>query len=88
VVRKRKPSGVVNRGPFSASDIKAALLRAGAVERVGGNHQKVYVHPELGWKVPVSEAWTSVRKGDPIFNGMVRTTGLSAAQLLEHLNGM
>lgn len=86
MARSRKPSGGVNKGPFDAAAIAAGLKRLGGVETPGGNHQKVYVHPERGWRIPVSDNWTSIRKGDPIFNGMVRTTGVDAKKLLAAIN--
>jgi hypothetical protein len=85
MARKPKPSGQLRRGPFSGTDIGAALERLGAIAETGGNHQTVYVHPIKGWKVPISTAWTSVRKGDPIFNGILRTTGCDAKTLLKAL---
>lgn len=87
MARKRKPSGQLRRGPFSGPEIGAALERLGAVAETGGNHQTVYVHPLNGWKVPISTSWTGVRKGDQIFNGILRTTGCDSKTLLRALSG-
>jgi hypothetical protein len=37
-----------------------------------------------GWKVPVSQAWTSIRKGCPVLKGISRTTGVSEKQFLRY----
>jgi hypothetical protein len=87
VARKRKPSGSLKKGPFTTADLAAALIAAGAKRRSGGGHQDVYEHPS-GWKVPVSSAWTGLRKGCPILKGIARTTGLSDTELLLLLNGI
>ena len=86
MARKRKPSGRLNAGPFTAAQVKAALKLLGGVERPGGGHQKVYEHPIKGWKVPVSESWTGLRKSCPILKGIARTTGVRDKDLLELLN--
>ncbi len=86
MARIKKPSGRLSTGPFTAGDIARALKALGAKKSVGGNHQEVWEHPD-GWKVPVSQAWTSIRKGDPIFRGIARTTGVGDKRLLQLLNG-
>ena len=86
MARRRKPSGQQNRGPFSAEDVARALEAMGAVRETGGNHQTVYVHPVEGWKIPISDTWTSIRKGDPIYNGICRTTNRSTEQVIKFFN--
>ena len=86
MARKRKPSGRLNHGPFAAADVREALKRAGGLKQTGGSHQEVYTHPELEWKVPLSNNWTGLKKGCPILKGLARTMGISDKQLLQLLN--
>jgi hypothetical protein len=88
VARKKKPSGRLNPGPFTSDDVRAALKRAGGQKTSGGGHQEVYDHPRQGWKVPISDNWTSLKKGCPILKGMARTLGITDTQLLRLLNGL
>lgn len=83
MARKRKPSGSLNRGPFTTNDVERALRAAGGEPRQGGGHQTVY--EGNGWKVPVSQSWTSLRAGCPILNGIARTIGVSKKELLRLL---
>lgn len=87
MARKRKPSGQLRKGPFNQAELAAALMRAGASKSSGGGHQEVYSHPDEGWKVPTSLAWTGLRKGCPILKGIARTMKVSDTELLRLLNG-
>jgi hypothetical protein len=88
VARKRKPSGRLTHGPFTAADVRAALKRAGGLKTSGGGHQEVYDHPDHGWKVPISDSWTGLKKGCPILKGIARTLKVTDDQLLRLLNGL
>ncbi len=87
MARKPKPSGNLNTGPFTTDDVIRALKLLGALRSSGGGHQEVYTHPTKGWKVPVSQKWTSLRHGDPIIKGIARTTETAPRDFLRLLNG-
>lgn len=85
-MRKRKPSGRPNPGPFDADDMIRACIALGAEKIEPGSHSKVYKHPTAGWKFTVSTSWSSIRKGDPIFNNLKAMAGVSTKELLAILN--
>jgi predicted RNA binding protein YcfA (HicA-like mRNA interferase family) len=76
----------LKRGPWTAKDIKRVLKQDGWKASSGGGHQTVWRHPDKPGKFPVSEAWTSLRMGDPIMKGMIRTCKIEEKKLLRLLN--
>lgn len=85
---RKKPSGRLNRGPFTASDLCAALKLDGwEDEGPGANHVVQLVHPTKPGKIPVKKKWTALRAKCPILRGIARTAKLSDQRLLELLNG-
>ncbi len=82
MARKNPPK----RGPFTAKEIEKALRLDGWEVQPGGNHP-VYRHPTKRGKIPIKKAWSGIKAGDPIFNGMCRTMGVTTEQLLELLAG-
>jgi len=87
-VGNKKPSGRLNRGPFTAGDLAAALKRDGwEDEGPGGNHVVVMSHPTKPGKIPIKKKWTGLRAKCPILKGIARTASLSDRRLLELLNG-
>lgn len=84
---KKKNKSDLRRGPFATKDVKRALKLDGWRPDSGGGHQEVYEHPTKRGKIPVSEKWTALRAGDPIFNGLTRTMHVTKDELLWLLNG-
>ena len=86
-MRSKKPSGRPHKGPFTAGDLCGALETDGWFdEGPGGNHAAVYAHPTKPGKIPIKKAWTGLRIGCPILNGIQRTAELSKGRLLKLLN--
>lgn len=86
MARKRKPSGRLNRGPFTAEDIRIAL-RLDRWELEGQTRHENYRHPTRPGKVQVDDKWTGVKVGSMPWKGLLEQTGYSKAELLALLNG-
>jgi hypothetical protein len=85
--RKKQSGSQLNRGPWTGSQIAAALRSIGYVERPGGKHLQ-FEHPDRPGKVSISHGWTGVRASSTVFNGVARQSGLGKDGLLRLLNGM
>jgi predicted RNA binding protein YcfA (HicA-like mRNA interferase family) len=88
-MRKKKPSGRLHRGPFTASNFEAALRLDGWQEeshQTGGGHTN-WSHPTRPGKVQVDGKWTSVKPGHDPFKGIMVQTGYTKHELLNLLNG-
>jgi len=83
---KRRKDKSLNRGPFRAKDFHKHLGRIGFTRKEGGKHS-LRISPDGKHRVPISNAWTGVRAGDPIFKSIARGTGLGEKDLLRVLNG-
>jgi hypothetical protein len=85
--RKRKPSGRLRKGPFTATDFESALKLDGWSRESRGPHA-CWVHPTRPGKVQIDRKWTAVRTGHDPFRGVCSQGGYKRAELLRLLNGM
>lgn len=88
-MRKKKPSGRVHRGPFTAADFETALRLDGwepEPNQTGGGHTN-WCHPTRPGKVQVDGKWNAVKPGHDPFKGIMRQGGYSKEELLKLLNG-
>jgi hypothetical protein len=84
---KRRKDKSLSRGPFTAKDWHKHLGRIGYARKEGGKHA-LRVSPDGKRRVPISDAWTSIRVGDPVFRSLARGSGLGEKGLLRVLNGL
>ncbi|MGB1583847.1 MAG: hypothetical protein ACPHCI_08670 [Solirubrobacterales bacterium] len=73
------------RGPFTAKNFRDLVLAAGCEEVAGGKHM-AYRHPTNGKKITISQSWTGVKCGDPVFKSFVDFFGISKDELLDMLD--
>lgn len=81
----KKKSGRLNRGPFTAVQIERLLKKEGCVCVTGGSHP-LYERPRTGARWGVSRKWTSIKCGDPIFNGLKDFLGCGKKELCQKLD--
>lgn len=86
MARTRKPSGRLNRGPFTAEDIRTALSLDGWEPERQTRHENFH-HPTRPGKAQVDEKWTGVKIGSMPWKGLLEQTGYSKSELLALLNG-
>lgn len=78
----------LNRGPFTWSDVVAALKLDGwADEGPGGSHPIVMSHPTKPGKIPISKKWDSLKPSHEVYKQIKRTSGLENTEFLYLLNG-
>jgi hypothetical protein len=85
--RKRKLGGSLWRGPFAYKHFKQVLKDMGYRPHPGSNHE-CWKHPARPGKIPMSKKWSSVKKGDQIFNSIATGIGISPRELLERLQNV
>lgn len=85
MARKKKPSGRLHRGPFTAADFREALTLDGWSEESPGPHA-CWVHPTRRGKVQIDGKWTAVKPGHDPFRGVCSQGGYTKAELLQLLN--
>lgn len=87
MARKKKPSGRLRRGPFTADDIRKALM-LGRWELESQTRHENYRHPIRPGKAQVDEKWTAVEVGSFPWKGLLQQTGYTKQELLLLLNGI
>lgn len=87
MARRKKPSGRLRRGPFTASDFEAAVRLDGWVRDTTGPHS-MWSHPDRPGKIVIDRKWTSVRQGHDPFRGVASQGGYTTKELLKLLNAV
>lgn len=85
--RRKKPSGRLRRGPFTASDFETAIKLDGWVSESDGPHS-MWRHPSRPGKITIDGKWTGVRSGHDAFRGIATQGGYTSKELIRLLNGM
>ena len=89
MARKKKPSGRLNRGPFTSDDFKNAVRLDGWEQEKGGRgDHTLWRHPTRRGKITIDESWTSVKTSHDPFRGVKETGGYTKDELLSLLNGI
>jgi hypothetical protein len=84
--RKRKPSGRLSSGPWTAADFDRMLRKNGWTVESEGPHTH-YVHAARpGRKVQIDRKWTGVKVGHDPFKGVAEQTGYGRRELKRLLN--
>lgn len=84
--KRRRRSGNLHRGPFSAGDFDAGLRLDGWFEVPHTRHRN-YRHPVRPGKVQVDAKWTGVKPGYFSFRMVMEQAGYTKDELLRLLNG-
>lgn len=83
--RSRKPSGHVNKGPWTPDEILRALKREGWEGKKAPHTQ--LTHATRAGKITVDTNWTSgVKASDDVFTFMAAQGGYSKKDLLRIMN--
>jgi predicted RNA binding protein YcfA (HicA-like mRNA interferase family) len=83
----KKPSGRLNRGPWTGKQIADALFSQGYYEQPGGSHPQLK-HPTRRGKVTIDYKWTGIKAGSQMFNSVARQAGYTKQQFLRLMNGL
>lgn len=86
MARKPKPSGRLNKGPFTFKDFERVLLADGW-KSVRGTKHKAYEHPDKPGKVNLDDKWEHVKYGSEFFASVASQAGMKPRALLRKLNG-
>jgi hypothetical protein len=85
--RRKKPSGHLHRGPFTARDFEEAVRLDGWEPEKHGRHP-CWRHPTRRGKIQIDRKWTGVKPGHDPFRGVMRQGGYTKDELLRLLNGI
>lgn len=85
MARKKKPSGRLNKGPFTYADLDKAIDLDGWYPVDGTKHES-YEHATKGGKVSLDKKWTGIKYGHNMFKSVAAQAGLTQQELLKLLN--
>lgn len=86
MARKRKPSGRLHKGPFTAADIERAIRLDGWTRIKGKTRHPAFEHPTKASKVNFSTNWDGIKYGREMFRSVASQAELSPKELLRLLN--
>lgn len=87
MARQKKSSGRPYRGPWTCSQMLAALRANGwEVRSQKGSHLHLR-HPGRRGKITLDDNWTSVKAGSLPFRGLREQGGYASDELIAILNG-
>lgn len=87
MARKKKPSGRLRGGPFTADDFVRGLKLDGWEKESDGPHA-CWVHPSRPGKIQIDRKWTAVKTSHDPFRGVAAQGSYKRRELLRLLNGI
>lgn len=87
MARKKKPTGKLYRGPFTAEHFTKAVKLDGWDPESPGPHA-CWVHPVRPGKIQIDGKWTAVKTSHDPFRGIMTQGGYTKDELLKLLNGI